>query len=71
MKNFWKAFGTAALNSALQGAAQASQSGTSVKDTGIAAGLSSIIGILQFLVQHPAAQAPAVQAVVVSQAKVG
>ncbi len=66
MKAFWEQFARIALAGALQGASVVTQSGGTLANTGIGAGMGALAGILQFLSQHPAAQSPAVPVVTVT-----
>lgn len=66
MKSFWSGFFAAVLNAAVNGAASASNSGADIKTVGVAAGTTSIAGILAFLLSHPFTSHPAVSAAVVS-----
>lgn len=70
MKSFLQGFLQAALSGALQGGAAASQVNSGdVKGIGITAGVGSIAGILQYLIQHPITSqaAPVVQTVIVTK----
>lgn len=66
--NFFKLLGSNLLNNALQGAATASANNGSIKDIGVAASITSLIGLLQLLTTHSVAASPAVQAVIAPKA---
>lgn len=67
MKNFFAQLANAAIAAAIQGAASASSSGADLKTVGVSAGITSIAGVLAFLLQHPIGTHPAVVAAVATQ----
>lgn len=64
MKSFWSGFLNAALNAAVNGAASASNSGANIKTVGISAGVTSVAGVLAYLLSHPFTSHPEVVAAV-------
>jgi len=62
--SFWSGFLNAALGAALNGAAQAQNSGANLQTVGVAAGATSLAGVLAYILQHPYGQHPAVVAAV-------
>ncbi len=63
--SFFKGLLASALNAALNGAAQASNSGAGLKNVGVASGGTALVGALAYLLQHPLGQDPIVSSVVV------
>ena len=62
--SFWSGFLNAALGAALNGAAQAQNSGANLQTVGVAAGATAVSGILAYILAHPYGQHPAVIAAV-------
>lgn len=58
--SIWSTFGKALLRNALQGASLASQQGGNLKDIGVTAGVVSLAGVIQLLLNHPATTSPVV-----------